>query len=59
MLLTSIAGWAPYTGPGPACCLLLASGTTAQRKEGLEIKSCEAGVSCHVELWPTQQHSVG
>lgn len=21
--------------------------------------SCEAGVSCHVELWPTQQHSVG
>lgn len=30
MLLTSIAGWAPYS-PGPACCLLLAS-------EGLEIK---------------------
>lgn len=25
----------------------------------LSQQSCEAGVSCHVELWPTQQHSVG
>lgn len=25
----------------------------------LSLQSCEAGVSCHVELWPTQQHSVG
>lgn len=51
MLLTGIAGWAP-SSPGPPCCLPLAS-------EGLEIKSCGAGVSCHVGLWPTQQHSVG